>query len=118
MPKEIGEREFSILRQNFNYKPPQSEPIVFQKPPHKIRKTKQQINEKYIPEYICDTIGANITACYQISDDLCNELNYCRDQAQTVTETIEVGLQLPNSQGELIRFVPRYVTIVTKNGFA
>jgi len=64
------------------------------------------------PEQICfDKI---ITACYEITEKECLCLNYEREQQKTIYKKIEVGLQLPNSQGQLIRFIPRYVTVATR----
>lgn len=57
-----------------------------------------------------------VTDCAAIKNDQCVCLNNNRQILATEYETIEVGLQLPNSDGQLIRFLPRYVTIVTKSG--
>ena len=55
-----------------------------------------------------------ITACYQITEEQCLCLNYERQQQRTIYKTIEVGLQLPNQNGQLIRFIPRYITFPVK----
>lgn len=58
----------------------------------------------------------NITECYQITNECCKNINKFRQYERTKDETIVVGLELPNQQGKLIRFVPRNVTIITKQG--
>ena len=55
-----------------------------------------------------------ITACYEITEEECLCLNYERQQQRTVYEKIEVGLELTNQDGELIRFIPRYVLVATR----
>lgn len=72
-------------------------------PPQKITPT---------PAQIC--FDKLITACYQITEKECLCLNYERQQQRTIYDTIEVGLELPNQDGQLIRFIPRYVTFPTK----
>ena len=57
-----------------------------------------------------------ITECYQITNECCKNINKFRQYERTKDETIVVGLELPNQQGKLIRFVPRNVTIITKQG--
>jgi hypothetical protein len=59
---------------------------------------------------------SNITECYQITNECCKNINKFRQYERTKDETIVVGLELPNQQGKLIRFVPRNVTIITKQG--
>jgi len=54
--------------------------------------------------------------CALIKNEQCLCLNRNRQTLSTVYETIEVGLELPNAQGELIRFIPRYINIVVYNG--
>ena len=53
--------------------------------------------------------------CYELSNQDCKNINKARQQKRTTTQTIEVGLQLPNANNpkQLVRFVPRYVTIIT-----
>ena len=58
----------------------------------------------------------NITECYQITNECCININKFRQYERTKDETIVVGLELPNQQGKLIRFVPRNITIITKQG--
>ena len=58
----------------------------------------------------------NITECYEISNECCKNINKVRQYQRTNDETIVVGLELPNQKGKLIRFVPRNVTIITKQG--
>jgi hypothetical protein len=57
-----------------------------------------------------------ITECYEITNEYCKNLNKLRQYERTKEETIVVGLELPNQEGKLIRFIPRYVTIITKQG--
>jgi hypothetical protein len=57
-----------------------------------------------------------VTDCAAIKNYQCVCLNNNRQTLATNYETIEVGLQLPNSEGQLIRFIPRYVKIVTYMG--
>lgn len=57
-----------------------------------------------------------ITDCAEIKNEQCVCLNYVRQLERTTYETIEVGLQLPNSEGQLIRFIPRYIQIITNQG--
>jgi hypothetical protein len=59
---------------------------------------------------------SNITECYQITNECCKNINEFRQYERTKDETIVVGLELPNKQGKLIRFVPRNITIITKQG--
>jgi hypothetical protein len=59
---------------------------------------------------------SNITECYQITNECCKNINKFRQYERTKDETIVVGLELPNQQGKLIRFVPRNITIITKQG--
>jgi len=54
--------------------------------------------------------------CPIISNKDCKLINYARSQIRTTTKTIVVGLQLPNAEGELIRFLPREVTFITRQG--
>jgi hypothetical protein len=73
----------------------------------------QQLNKKNnyeIPE--C----SNITECYQITNQCCKNINKFRQYEKTKEETIVVGLELPNQEGKLIRFIPRNITIITKQG--
>lgn len=58
----------------------------------------------------------NITECYEITNECCKNINKFRQYERTKEETIIVGLELPNQQGKLIRFVPRNVSIITKQG--
>ncbi len=58
----------------------------------------------------------NITECYEITNECCKNINKFRQYERTKDETIVVGLELPNQQGKLIRFVPRNITIITKQG--
>ena len=58
----------------------------------------------------------NITECYLITNGCCININKFRQYQKTKDETITVGLELPNQQGKLIRFVPRNVTVITKQG--
>jgi len=58
----------------------------------------------------------NITECYEITNECCKNINKFRQYQRTKDETIVVGLELPNQQGKLIRFVPRNITIITKQG--
>ena len=70
-------------------------------------------NNKYILDYLnC----SNITECYQITNECCKNINKFRQYQKTKDETIVVGLELLNHQGKLIRFVPRNITIITKQG--
>ena len=48
---------------------------------------------------------------YSFSENSCNKL---RQYERTKEETIVVGLELPNQEGKLIRFIPRNITIITK----
>ena len=52
--------------------------------------------------------------CYELSNKDCKNINRARQIARTKTTTIEIGLQLPNANNEkeLVRFVPRYVTVI------
>jgi len=59
---------------------------------------------------------SNITQCYQITNECCKNINEFRKYQRTKNETIVVGLELPNQKGKLIRFVPRNVTIINKQG--
>ena len=52
--------------------------------------------------------------CVTLTEKECRQLNSKRDLETLETKTIEVGLELPNSEGKLIRFIPRYVTFVTR----
>jgi hypothetical protein len=70
-----------------------------------------QIKNKYVI-----TECSNITECYQITNECCKNINEFRQYERTKDETIIVGLELPNQDGKLIRFVPRNVTIITKQG--
>lgn len=56
------------------------------------------------------------TACWQISNDDCKKINKSREIKNRKYRIIEVGLELPNANNpkELVRFVPRYVKIITK----
>ena len=58
----------------------------------------------------------NITECYEITNECCKNINKFRQYERTKEETIIVGLELPNKQGKLIRFVPKNVSIITKQG--
>ncbi len=58
----------------------------------------------------------NITECYEITNECCKNINKFRQYERTKEETIIVGLELPNQQGKLIRFVPRNISIITKQG--
>jgi len=58
----------------------------------------------------------NITECYEITNECCKNINKFRQYERTKEETIIVGLELPNQEGKLIRFVPRNVSIITKQG--
>ena len=58
----------------------------------------------------------NITECYEITNECCKNINKFRQYERTKDETIVVGFELPNQKGKLIRFVPRNVTIITKQG--
>jgi len=57
---------------------------------------------------------SNITQCYQITNKCCKNINYFRQYQTTKQKTIVVGLELPNKQGKLIRFIPRNITIINK----
>jgi hypothetical protein len=59
---------------------------------------------------------SNITECYQITNECCKNINKFRQYERTKDETIVVGLELPNQEGKLIRFIPRNVNIITKQG--
>lgn len=59
---------------------------------------------------------SNITECYQITNQCCKNINKFRQYERTKDETIVVGLELPNQEGKLIRFIPRNVNIITKQG--
>ena len=59
---------------------------------------------------------SNITECYQITNECCKNINKFRQYERTEDETIIVGLELPNQKGKLIRFVPRNITVITKQG--
>ena len=59
---------------------------------------------------------SNITECYQITNECCKNINKFRQYERTKDETIVVGLELPNQEGKLIRFVPRNITVITKQG--
>ena len=63
---------------------------------------------------ITNECSNNITECYQISNECCKNINKFRQYERTKDETIVVGLELPNQNGKLIRFVPRNITIITK----
>lgn len=65
---------------------------------------------------ITNECSNNITECYQITNQCCKNINKFRQYEKTKDETIVVGLELPNQQGKLIRFVPRNITIITKQG--
>lgn len=72
---------------------------------------------KLYMSYILDYLNcSNITECYQITNECCKNINKFRQYERTKDETIIVGLELPNQQGKLIRFVPRNITIITKQG--
>jgi hypothetical protein len=70
----------------------------------------EQINNCQITE--CN----NITECYEITNECCKNINKFRQYERTKDETIVVGFELPNQKGKLIRFVPRNITIITKQG--
>jgi len=71
------------------------------------------MNNKYILDYLnC----SNITECYQITNECCKNINKFRQYERTKEESIVVGLELPNQQGKLIRFIPRNITVITKQG--
>jgi hypothetical protein len=57
-----------------------------------------------------------INQCYEITNEYCKNLNKLRQYERTKEETIVVGLELPNQEGKLIRFIPRNITIITKQG--
>ena len=59
---------------------------------------------------------SNITECYLITNQCCKNINKFRQYQKTKDETITVGLEITNQDGKLIRFVPRNVTIITKQG--
>lgn len=85
---------------------------IYLKRKPKIQNTK---NEKATIAYP-NCFDKVITECVEIKNKQCQCLNRTRQKENTITETIEVGLELPNSNGQLIRFIPRYITIVTYNG--
>lgn len=58
----------------------------------------------------------NITECYQITNQCCKNINKFRQYQRTKEEKIVVGLELPNQQRKLIRFVTRNVYIINKQG--
>ena len=67
--------------------------------------------------YILDYLyNHKITECYEITNQYCKNLNKLREYERTTEETITVGLELPNQEGKLIRFIPRNITIITKQG--
>ena len=67
----------------------------------------------YILNYL---YNYKITECYEITNEYCINLNKLRQYERTKEETITVGLELPNQEGKLIRFIPRNINIITKNG--
>jgi len=82
-------------------------------------KNYQTINstfEKKNNYQITNECSNNITECYQITNKCCKNINKFRQYQTTIDETILVGLELPNQQGKLIRFLPRNITIITKQG--
>ncbi len=84
--------------------------LYYYKNKEKILSGLEKINNYQITECY------NITECYQITNECCKNINKFRQYERTKDETIVVGLELPNKQGKLIRFVPRNVTIITKQG--
>lgn len=69
----------------------------------------------YYMNYIVDYLfNYKITECYEITNEYCKNLNTLRQYERTKEETIVVGLELPNQEGKLIRFIPRNITIITK----
>jgi hypothetical protein len=72
--------------------------------------------KKLLPFQIKNECFNNITECYQITNECCKNINKIRQYERTKEETIIVGLELPNQDGKLIRFVPRNVSIITKQG--
>jgi len=51
-----------------------------------------------------------------LSNQDCIDINETRQMERTVYKTITVGLELPNSEGQLIRFLPREVTFIVFQG--
>jgi hypothetical protein len=70
--------------------------------------------EKINNYQITNECSNNITECYEITNECCKNINKVRQYERTKDETIVVGLELPNQNGKLIRFVPRNITIITK----
>lgn len=54
--------------------------------------------------------------CFGVSNADCIANNKAIAEAGTIYKTITVGLQLPNAQGQLVRFTPREVTFIVKQG--
>lgn len=54
--------------------------------------------------------------CFGISNADCVANNKAIAKARTIYKTITVGLELPNAQGQLVRFTPREVTFIVKQG--
>lgn len=81
-------------------------------PPRK----KLPLDNKITPQELQVCFKEVVTDCAAIKNYQCVCLNNNRQILATDYETIEVGLELPNSEGQLIRFIPRYITIVTKMG--
>ena len=67
----------------------------------------------YIVDYL---FNHKITECYEITNEYCKNLNKLRQYERTEQKTIVVGLELPNKEGKLIRFIPRNVNIIIKQG--
>ena len=74
-----------------------------------------EIQQKATPYETCfgDRVLQN---CEEIKNSECKGLNYVRQQDRTIYDTIEVGLELPSSTGQLVRFIPRFVTVITYQG--
>lgn len=85
---------------------------------YKITKNDQKNNSglEQKNNYLITNQCSNITECYLITNQCCININKFRQYQKTKDETITVGLELPNQQGKLIRFVPRNITVITKQG--
>ena len=70
----------------------------------------------YMKDILDYLFNYKITECYEITNEYCKNLNKLRQYERTKEETIVVGLELPNQEGKLIRFIPRNITIITKQG--
>ena len=53
---------------------------------------------------------------YQITNECCKNINKFRQYQRTNDEKILVGFEITNKKRKIIRFAPRNITIITKQG--